>query len=106
VSPLVLIIAGLGATDGGVSDAGVRFDAALYGSCSEAPPLEPADGGFFMPELRARRLNCLMTTCEVDRREKEHLLVDMPPPPAWWLWASGVTAALVLGAIIGRYWPW
>lgn len=97
----------LGATDAGV-DAGVelpRFDAPVYQQCREAPPLVAVDGGYFMPEPRAQRLTCLLNTCELDRAAKSRFIGETPPPPAWWLWALGVTSALSLGVALGLLWP-
>lgn len=97
----------LAAVDGGV-DAGVvlpAFDDAVYAQCREAPPIVPVDGGYFMPEPRAQRLTCLLNTCELDREAKSRFIGETPPPPAWWLWALGVTSALSLGVFIGFIWP-
>lgn len=93
--------------DGGAPDAGSpSFSTTpLYRSCSEAPPLEPVDGGFFMPELRARRLSCLLTTCETDRLEKARFISDLTTPLPWWAWTMGMSLTLGLGVLLGRLIP-
>ncbi len=100
---LIIGVTGDGGVDGG---AAVDFTAPLYGQCSEAPPVERVDGGVFMPAAREARVACLMVTCESDRQRKSRLLDEQPIPPAWYLWAVGLSAALALGAVIGRWWPW
>jgi hypothetical protein len=104
----LLVTFALGAMDAGVQeqDAGpVTLDAPVYARCREAPPLEPSDGGYFLPEARAQRLTCLLSTCELDRREKSKLLMELPPAPTWWLWVLSVTSAIALGALVARLWP-
>lgn len=86
-------------------DGGVSFGTPLYRSCAEAPPLEPVDGGFFLPELRARRLSCLLTTCETDRLEKARFISDSTAPLPWWAWAMGMSLTLGLGVLLGRLIP-
>lgn len=94
------------AADGGVSfDAGAppSFDGPLYATCPDAPPLEPLDGGWYLPRARGERLSCLMATCESDRsrREKESAVAA---PPLWWVWmTTAAVAAGVAGFTIGRY---
>lgn len=79
-------------------DAGVRFDASLYATCPEAPPVVALDGGWaLLPPARAERLACLMATCEADRRMKQEAL-EASPPPGWWLGASAVVVVVAAAA--------
>ena len=99
---LALLLSVLGATD---PDGGVDFKAPLYSQCSEAPPVERVDGGVFMSYPREQRVACRMATCERDRRGKARRLEQQRPPPAWWLWVSGLVAAAALGFALRTWLP-
>lgn len=104
MTPLALALALVAGADGGI-DAGIDFDVSLYAACPEAPPSVPLDGGLvLLPEPRARRVACLMATCETDRRLCRDE-VNAAPPPWWWV---AVTGALVLGVVAGAVagFPW
>lgn len=97
------------AQDAGASDAGaggaspsIRFDDAIYALCPDAPKAEPVDGGWFLPELRERRVACLMNTCEADRSRRAQEMAGAAPPPSWVWWAVGVVAAGGIGFAVGK----
>lgn len=82
--------------DAGVSvDAGAELPANFYAHCTEAPPLEPVDGGFFLPELRAQRIACMLVTSE-----REVVRVNNEKP-GWVPWVIGVGAGLAVGVATG-----
>lgn len=98
-----LLLAVLLATDGGVPpDAGgLTFSDGLYASCPDAKdaPATQLDGGWFLPEVRAQRVACLMATCETARRGEKEIAAT---PPYWWVAASvAVVGALATGIGVG-----
>lgn len=94
------------AQDAGVSDAGfvpsIRFDDAIYALCPDAPLAERHDGGWFLPDLRERRVACIMDTCETDRSRRAREMAGAAPPPSWVWWAAGVVAAGAIGFAAGK----
>ena len=64
---------------------------ALYTACADAPLAEVMDGGYFVPEARARRNNCKLAACEAFAEPK--LIESSAPHP-------GTVLVLVGGAVI------
>ena len=108
-----LVVMTVLAADGGVSasDAGVRTDGGtqtfiseLYGSCPDAPPSMPLDGGWvLLPPARAQRLACLMETCDVARQGEKKIAEE---PPYWWAIGMGLFGAgLAAGMAVSFFVP-
>ena len=108
--PRVVIALVLYALPAPAQDAGVLkdggavadFSAPLYRACLDAPPAEPGDGGWWMPQSRFERVACLMATCDVSRQLMKNEITNQPEPPGWLPWAAGIVTAVTVGVGIGR----
>jgi hypothetical protein len=92
------------APDAGTMPAGIDQ---LYVACpTDVPLAEAVDGGFFVPEGRARRQVCLLAACE-KYAEPKLLEVSGPPAPAStvFLLAGAGVGVLVAGIVIGFFIP-
>ena len=91
---------------GVVVDAPARpFSDALYAECPAAPPSVRGDGGVWLPDPRAARITCLMTTCDVSRRQTKAELDGKGPPPGWVTWVGGLATATIIGYSVGKLLP-
>lgn len=95
---------------GTIPDAGAAMPAGidqLYVACpTDVPLAEAVDGGFFVPEGRARRQVCMLASCEQYAAPKL-LEAAGPPAPAStvFLLAGAGVGVLVAGIVIGFFIP-
>jgi hypothetical protein len=93
--------------DAGAPDAGAVGIDQLYVACpTDVPLTEAVDGGFFVPEARARRQVCMLTACESYAEPKLLEAASGPPAPStvFLLVGTGV-GVLVAGIVIGLFVP-
>lgn len=92
-------------------DAGTGWAAPLYQDCPTAPPALRSEGGWFYPDLRKRRVDCLMETCRThDELTSARLLTDPTVLLPWWFFPTlgallGLGVGLAVGYAIGRAVP-
>ncbi len=80
----------------------------LYVDCPSAdvPPAEKVDGGYFLPELRARRQVCMQAALENYATPKlaEESAKPMPPGAVLGI-IGGATGLVIVGFIVGFFFP-
>lgn len=92
--------------DGGTPDAGSRWEDPLYAACPAAPPPERLDGGsLLLAPARVARVDCLMVTCDEDRRNRGKVIVEGAPPLSPIAWAM-TALALTIGLGLGGWGGW
>ena len=86
--------------DGGTSES-APFSNAIYAACpdpGDAGLAERVDGGWFLPEVRAQRVSCLLAACEEDRKVRTQ---TEPKAPTWvWVVSTAADVALKAAAVI------
>lgn len=90
------------AAGAGPADAGAPDPDTLYG-CTDAPSAEQVDGGWYLPQLRAERVACLLAACRKHRDDclearSEDEVLSKP------LVAVTVLLSLVGGFFLGALW--
>ena len=70
--------------------------------CPAAPPLKAVDGGYFLSEERAQRLNCHLAACESHRDGCLTELENNKPPKSWLLIVVVILTGGVAGFLVGK----
>lgn len=88
----------------------VNFSADVYGVCPTTAELAVEvlaasdfylnPGAFIFPAARAKRLSCLMATCEFQRAELEKEILSAPTPFKWYVLTGIGVAGIILGVVI------
>jgi len=102
---LTVLLGQLSGLDGGTLDANTDGGTQLtvtslpsYSQCPDAPLAVAVDGGFYLPELRAKRVACMLATCEENLKLKKDSSTFQTP----WLWVGvGVVSGIAAGFLGG-----
>jgi hypothetical protein len=106
VIALLLLPLAAADVDGGTPDAGSRWEDPLYAVCPPAPAPERLDGGsLLLAPARVARLDCLMVTCDEDRRNRGKVITQGAPPLSPIAWAMTLLA-LTVGLGLGGWGGW
>lgn len=102
---IAVLLAADPVADGGVLAPALTIES-LYQACPDAPLAEIVDGGYFVPEGRARRQLCQQAACEAYAAPK--LAEESGPPTSAgtvFILAGSGAALMVIGIVIGFLLP-